>query len=123
MPHRPKKPCAFPGCPRLTDGRYCDEHQRLADQESQRYTRSHGDADRYGRDWRRISRAFLADHPFREICRKEGRIAEATIAHHILPVKEGGTDDEQNLMALCRACHSRLHGEHGDRWGRRKHSY
>ena len=26
MPHRPPKPCAEPGCPRLTNGRYCEEH-------------------------------------------------------------------------------------------------
>jgi 5-methylcytosine-specific restriction enzyme A len=123
MPYRPKRPCSFPGCPRLTAGRYCDEHQKLADQERQRYTRSPGDADRYGRDWRRISRCFLDDHPFCEMCRKEGRITEATIAHHVIPVKEGGTDDESNLMALCRPCHSRLHGERGDRWGRRKRSF
>lgn len=27
MPRKPKKPCAYPGCPNLTDGRYCPEHQ------------------------------------------------------------------------------------------------
>ena len=25
MPKRPKRPCSYPGCGRLTDGRYCDE--------------------------------------------------------------------------------------------------
>ncbi len=25
MPSKPKKPCAYPDCPNLTDGRYCPE--------------------------------------------------------------------------------------------------
>ncbi|MBP3896084.1 MAG: HNH endonuclease, partial [Mogibacterium sp.] len=30
----------------------------------------------------------------------------------------GGTHDEDNLMALCKKCHSKIHAERGDRWGR-----
>ena len=29
MPCKPKRPCAYPGCPELTDGRYCAEHQKI----------------------------------------------------------------------------------------------
>jgi RNA-directed DNA polymerase len=29
--------------------------------------------------------------------------------HHIVPVNEGGTDDEQNLQHLHRACHKQVH--------------
>lgn len=29
MPRKPKKPCAYPGCPRLTDDVYCEEHKKL----------------------------------------------------------------------------------------------
>lgn len=25
MPRKPKKPCAYPGCPNLTEGRYCPD--------------------------------------------------------------------------------------------------
>ena len=32
---------------------------------------------------------------------------------------EGGTNDEDNLISFCKACHSRIHAKHGDRW--RKH--
>ena len=28
MPRKPKRPCSYPGCPKLTDGRFCEEHQR-----------------------------------------------------------------------------------------------
>jgi 5-methylcytosine-specific restriction protein A len=31
-------------------------------------------------------------------------------------LSEGGTNKEQNLMALCKSCHSRIHAERGDRW-------
>ena len=27
MPRKPKKPCAYPGCPNLTEGRFCEEHK------------------------------------------------------------------------------------------------
>ena len=29
MPYKPKRPCSYPGCPRLTSGRYCEEHLRI----------------------------------------------------------------------------------------------
>lgn len=34
MPRKPKQPCAYPGCPKLSDGRYCEEHRK---QEARRY--------------------------------------------------------------------------------------
>ena len=30
MPSRPKRPCSYPGCPRLTDGQYCEDHVAVA---------------------------------------------------------------------------------------------
>lgn len=29
MPSKPKKPCAYPGCPNLTHDTYCEEHEAL----------------------------------------------------------------------------------------------
>ncbi len=29
MPYKPKKPCAYPGCLRLTHDRYGEEHAQL----------------------------------------------------------------------------------------------
>ncbi len=26
MPRKPKRPCSYPGCPNLCDGRFCEEH-------------------------------------------------------------------------------------------------
>ena len=36
--------------------------------------------------------------------------------HHKLPLAEGGTHDEGNLISLCQSCHARIHAERGDRW-------
>lgn len=30
-------------------------------------------------------------------------------AHHIVPVEKGGSDEQSNLICLCRACHQRVH--------------
>jgi excisionase family DNA binding protein len=32
-------------------------------------------------------------------------------AHHIIPIEQGGRDEEDNLIALCRGCHCSLHGK------------
>ena len=29
MPRKPKRPCSYPNCPKLTDKQFCDEHERL----------------------------------------------------------------------------------------------
>ena len=34
MPTKPKRPCSYPGCPKLTDGRFCEEHAKT---EAKRY--------------------------------------------------------------------------------------
>ena len=39
MPNKPKRPCSYPGCPRLVDGQYCEEHKRLTDKQYNLYGR------------------------------------------------------------------------------------
>lgn len=61
--------------------------------------------------------AIFIDFLYRRISKLiEGKATVATMVHHIRPLREGGTNDEENLMALCNACHSRLHARRGDRW-------
>jgi 5-methylcytosine-specific restriction enzyme A len=60
----------------------------------------------YDSDWAKLRKQFLWNHP---ICAKCGR--PAYIAHHIVPIDEGGERlDEDNLEAMCRLCHERHHG-------------
>lgn len=54
MPYKPKKPCAFPGCPNLTDGTYCEKHKKEAVQIYDKYERSPDHKKKYGRAWKRI---------------------------------------------------------------------
>ena len=39
MPRKPKKPCSYPGCPELTDGRYCEKHQKQENARYEKYDR------------------------------------------------------------------------------------
>lgn len=45
----------------------------------------------------------LAEHKCK-ICGDKG-----LDAHHIKPLKEGGTNDQDNLICLCRKCHQQVH--------------
>ena len=117
MPRKPKRPCSFPGCPRLTEERYCEEHKKLANRQYDRYSRDKAARKLYASsEWKRIRARFLAAHPLCEQCRKEGRLTKATEVHHILPLRRGGTHDESNLMPLCKPCHSRISIRDGDRF-------
>ena len=117
MPYKSMKPCAHPGCPNLTHGRYCEKHQRQADREYDKYQRG-GESylEYHNGTWAKLRRLQLQRQPLCELCLRERRYTKATLVHHILPLKEGGTSAPDNLMSLCGSCHSRLHAERGDRW-------
>ena len=62
-------------------------------------------------DWRRIRQAVTTRD--RCQCRDcgsplRGRKREV---HHITPVAAGGTNDLENLVLLCGACHAKRHGK------------
>ena len=116
MPRKPKRPCSRPGCPRLTDGRFCKEHQKQENKRYEKYDRDPAMRRRYGRTWKRIRDRHIAEHPLCEMCKKQGRITPAEEVHHIKPLSQGGTHDDSNLMSLCKECHSRITAKEGDRW-------
>ena len=116
MPKSPKKPCRYPNCPKLTNKSYCPEHERTMNRRYEKYGRNRESRKRYDGRWRKIRDAYAAAHPLCEECLKKERYVRTQHIHHIKPLSEGGTNDFSNLMALCKSCHSRLHGEHGDRW-------
>ena len=93
MPSKPKKPCAYPGCPNLTDGRYCPEHQQKVNSNYEKYGRDKATKKRYGRAWKRIRDKYAAEHPFCELCFERGIIVETQEIHHKKPLSEGGTHD------------------------------
>lgn len=113
MPRKPKKPCAFPGCPELTEETYCEAHRAQVSAEYNRYTRDPEDARRYDRRWRKARERYVAKHPFCEECLKDKRLTKTQMVHHLRPLAEGGDHSEANLEALCWACHNRLHPDRG----------
>ena len=121
MPHKFKRPCAYPGCPRLTDGQYCEEHKRLVAKNYNMYQRDRDYRKRYNGSWRKIRQRYVKLHPLCERCLKEGRITPVEEVHHIIPLNRGGTNEESNLMSLCRSCHNKIHLEMGDRHMPRGH--
>jgi 5-methylcytosine-specific restriction enzyme A len=119
MPMRPKRPCSFPSCPNLTDRRFCKEHEQQENKRYEKYERNPETKRRYGRAWKRIRDSYARDHCLCEICLQQGRFVPMEEVHHRLSLAEGGTHDRENLVALCKSCHARIHAEHGDRWHNR----
>lgn len=120
MPTKPKHPCAHPGCPELVEAgqRYCEKHRRQEASRYERYGRDPETRKRYDYRWKKIRYEYIRSHPLCEKCLAEGRATEANVVHHITPLADGGTHARENLMALCTSCHSRIHAENGDRWGK-----
>ena len=116
MPRKPKRPCSHPGCPRLTDGRFCEEHQKQENKRYEKYDRDPAMRRRYGRAWKRIRDRHIAEHPLCEMCKKQGKLTPAEEVHHIKPLSQGGTHDDSNLMSLCKECHSEITARKGSRW-------
>ena len=63
MPRKPKHPCSYPGCPKLTDKRFCEEHEKLSNSNYEKYGRDKSTKKRYGRAWKRIRDKYAAEHP------------------------------------------------------------
>jgi len=117
LPYKPKRPCGYPGCPKLTEGRFCEEHAKLEAARYEKYQRDPAVKKRYGRSWKLVRDRFLAQHPLCEMCQKEGRLTEAEEVHHIVPLSQGGSNARENLMSLCKSCHSAITAKEGGRWG------
>lgn len=66
--------------------------------------------------WKELRIAKLMQNPLCELCLQNGKVVEAVDIHHIDSfMNYTGTDrlakayDFNNLMALCKECHSKLH--------------
>ena len=118
-PQSQKRPCSYPGCPKLTDGRFCEEHAKAEAKRYEKYDRDPAVRRRYGRAWKRIRDRYIQEHPLCELCQRDGRLTPAEEVHHKVPLSEGGTHARDNLVALCKSCHARIHAQRGDRWHRK----
>jgi 5-methylcytosine-specific restriction protein A len=101
MPVSAPRPCSFTACRVLVrdgSGR-CAKHPRIA------WTRGTPTKRITGRKLQAMRAALFAREPLCVECKRQGRISEATQRDHIIPLAEGGPDDETNEQALCDACH------------------
>ncbi|WP_460056404.1 HNH endonuclease [Pseudolactococcus yaeyamensis] len=109
MPKKPQKPCKYQSCPHLTDTDYCEEHKNQARKRYERYERDPETSRRYGKPWRKIRERYVAQHPLCEQCFDEGCLRPVEHVHHIQELSQGGSNDFNNLMSLCKHHHSKEH--------------
>ena len=116
MPPKPGRACRVSGCARLARGRSgsCRAHPRDHWRAEAAGRQRTGRTAYYGPRWRRISAAYARRHPHCEQC---GTPRDVT--HHIISRRDGGLDDEANLMSLCHPCHGAIHAASGEYLGGR----
>ena len=121
MPRKPKRPCSYPGCPKLVDGQYCDEHQKVVTAQYNKYGRDDFTKSFYKTiAWRVARKKQLQAQPFCQECLAKGLRVKAVMVDHIVPIKNGGEKfAPSNLQSLCWECHSKKSASEGSRWGRK----
>lgn len=92
MPDIPLSPCRICGALR------CEAHQRKA------WTHRAPVERIRGRKLQAIRARLFAQQPECVVCLKAGRHRLAVIRDHIIPLMEGGADDEVNQQGLCQDC-------------------
>jgi len=69
------------------------------------------DFDYNQRTWRKVSKAYLAQHPLCVECESKGLIVASCVTDHAVPISKGGDPwDQANYQALCRRCHAKKTG-------------
>ena len=58
-----------------------------------------------GRPWRRRRAAWLQLHPFCAACTGRGHVTPATEVDHVIPLWQGGADNDRNYQSLCKPDH------------------
>lgn len=102
MPTKPLKPCRHPGCPKLTAGIYCEEHEAI-----HRNDRVSSSGRGYDSRWRKYRSRYLKAHPLCVRCQEQGRLVKAAVVDHIVPHRGDARLfwDESNWQAMCKHCH------------------
>jgi 5-methylcytosine-specific restriction enzyme A len=101
MPNKWRNDCSVSGCNlSASTGRMCSMHRKEA---KARHDLNRPNAHKRGYDsqWKRTRDAFIRNSPVCEFC---GGPAE--VIDHIVPIRCGGSSDEDNTQSLCRKCHA-----------------
>lgn len=107
MHKRTLRTCSAAGCPTLTNAGRCAKHE-LHRGRADAGTRGTASARGYDRAHRKWRAAVLRRNPLCVECLKVGRTTRATVADHIVPIRDGGSKrDLENGQGLCHPCHNR----------------
>lgn len=61
----------------------------------------------YGAAWDNLrAHVMTRDAGLCQPCSEQGRVTQAKAVDHIVPKANGGTDDTDNLQAICNECHT-----------------
>lgn len=64
--------------------------------------------DKHDSRWARLSHLKRKGEPLCRLCHAGGKIVPAAVVDHIVPLEDGGTHEESNLMPLCKRCHDAI---------------
>jgi 5-methylcytosine-specific restriction protein A len=99
MPTAPLRTCSYPNCGALVVRGRCAAHETGA---------WRGDSPAppriRGRKLQRLRDRLFSQQPLCVLCVAKGRTTLATIRDHIVPLAEGGMDDNTNVQAICKDC-------------------
>ena len=128
MPTKPKRPCSYPSCLELTNGRYCsavDITNFIKDCIKQ------NDLHRFytWSEWLKLRGEVLDDDKHEcQMCKAKGKYKKATHVHHVnylrlhpeLALSKFYKDDEgnikRNLISACKNCHETVCHPERLRW-------
>jgi len=111
------KYCAVPFCRELVVKGRCATHAHQKNRETDD-RRGSPSARGYTYQWAKVSAAFRNQHPIcgerhdgrldtvNSRCAELGMTVAATCVDHTVPLDQGGTNDETNLMSACAKCNT-----------------
>lgn len=122
MGKRGKRPCRKVGCPNLVEYPrvYCSAHQEYEDglkaARNKMYDKRRADDKEYkfykSSKWIKFRNYIMQrDHHLCQICLQNNKLTDATVVHHIKPVRECWELrlKENNVIAVCTECHNKIH--------------
>lgn len=114
---RAARVCPERGCTTLIRGsaRYCPQHTKEHRNDDYDARRPSSGERGYDSKWQAIRAKYLKEHPYCVVCGQP-----ATEVDHIIPLRQGGTHDWDNLRAMCKPHHSQHTAKHGGGFGNRE---
>ena len=98
--------CSHPRCSAIVRTKYCDEHKHIQS-DVLRDTRGTTSEQGYGTTWQKVRKIHLFKNPLCEVCKQQGIVKPANEVHHKNALRNGGTNEVDNLQSLCKSCHSK----------------